>query len=166
MSMQTEEFKAKAPRTPYKLGDTKIGRTKVDRDAPSMTQQHFKEKCDINNIMAKYQKTGVVDHVAKFQPEYGFIDGATFTENMMQIAKAQNMFNELPSRAREYFGNDPAKFLDFVDEMDDSHLETMMEIGLSEVPVEQLEPVTAVSSQTNSQALAEAAEPPPADDCD
>jgi len=85
----------------------------------SMTQQSFAESCDINNIMAKYQKTGVVDHVAKFNANYHDCSSLTFTESQMIIASAQNMFNELPAAARKAFNNQPAEFLDFVDNLDE-----------------------------------------------
>ena len=84
----------------------------------TMTKQAFKEECDVNQIMKKYQKTGVIDHVNRFGGDYGFADSGDFHQAMSLIADAQTMFNELPSQAREHFGNDPARFLDFVDRMD------------------------------------------------
>lgn len=83
-----------------------------------MTQENFQESCDINNILKKYQKTGVIDHVSQFGEQYGELDGQTFHEMMTTVAEAQSMFNELPSKAREYFDNDPGAFLDYVENMD------------------------------------------------
>ena len=40
-------------------------------DMPSMTKQSFKDECDINKIMAKFQKTGAIEHYAKHAPSYG-----------------------------------------------------------------------------------------------
>ncbi len=91
--------------------------TKVITDG-DMTQQSFKEACDINNILNKYNKTGVIEHVNKFEAQYGDIDGATFTEMQFQVAEAKSMFQELPAKARDHFENDPAKFLDFADKID------------------------------------------------
>lgn len=111
-------------------------RVHPDPGETSMTKQSFKESCDINNILARYQKTGVVDHVAKHGANYGFISGATFTENMMQITNAQNMFNDLPAAAREYFNHDPAKFLEAVENLDDSSdLTKLVELGLVNKPI-------------------------------
>ena len=84
----------------------------------SETKQAFKDECDVNQIMAKYQKTGVIDHVKRFGGDYGYADSTDFHDAMNLVADAQTMFNELPSAAREHFGNDPARFLDFVDTMD------------------------------------------------
>ena len=91
---------------------------KTDVSGPSMTQQHFKDECDINQILARYQKTGVIDHVNRYAEQYGDMDGATFHEHMEQIARAQNMFEALPATARDHFRNDPAQFLDYVSNID------------------------------------------------
>lgn len=98
---------------------------------PSLTKQSDQERCDINNILARYQKTGLIDHVARFQPEYRAVDALTFTESQQLIANAQNMFNELPSRARSYFENDPAKFLQFMETVPEGDEgERLGELGL------------------------------------
>lgn len=94
------------------------------------TQQSFAESCNINTILARYQKTGVIDHVAKHGPEYGFVDGTDFTTQMQTIAKATSMFEELPSEARKHFNHDPAQFLDYVHDMDDEKFEQLAELGL------------------------------------
>ena len=100
-------------------------------DEPSMTQQHFKDSCDINQIVAKFQTTGVINHVKQYGDVYGEMDGATFTDNMMAVTRAQNMFNDLPSSTREFFDHDPAKFLDYVDCLDEaSDLAEAAQLGL------------------------------------
>lgn len=89
-------------------------------EGESLTKQAFKEQCDINNILAKYQKTGVLDHIAMYEPHYGEMSGETYKEQLDQVTFAQTMFNDLPSAAREYFEHDPSKFLDFMDTCDPS----------------------------------------------
>jgi len=96
------------------------------------TKQSFKNECDINNIMAKYQKTGAINHVQNNQAHYGFADSVTFTESMNIVAKAQSMFNELPSSIRSKFRQDPAAFLDFV--QDEANADELVELGLANAP--------------------------------
>ena len=79
---------------------------------PSQVQQHFKEECDINNIIAKYNATGNISHFTKSPGQYAVHDGTTFTEAMFIIKDAQAGFDELPSHIRSHFDNDPAKFMD------------------------------------------------------
>lgn len=78
------------------------------------TKQSFKAECDINNIMAKYQRTGVLDFAAKREPQYGDCTGVEFQAGMEMIARARGMFEELPSSVRARFENDPVEFLNFV----------------------------------------------------
>lgn len=78
------------------------------------TKQSMAAECDINGIMAKYQKTGVVAHVAKHSGSYGFATSMDFSDAMNLVTHAQAMFNDLPSSLRNRFGGDPAAFLDFV----------------------------------------------------
>lgn len=95
---------------------------------PGRTKQAFKDECDINQIMARYQKTGVIDFVTKHQARYGDVTGMDFQESMQLVAQAQSMFNDLPSGIRNRFENDPAKFMDFVH--DPKNASEMAEMGL------------------------------------
>lgn len=105
----------------------------------SRTKQSFKRECDINVIMASYQKDGAIGHLNRHGADYGFATSLDFSESMRVVVKAQEMFEDLPSSIRTRFGNDPALFLDFVQD-DDNHDE-MVEMGLVEsgdtaVPIE------------------------------
>lgn len=93
------------------------------------TKQSMRDECDINKILARYQKTGVVQHVAKHQGEYGFATSADFHESMEVVLKAQTMFDELPAKVRLKFHNSPAEFLEFV--QDSKNLEEMRKLGLA-----------------------------------
>ena len=85
---------------------------------PSMAQQHQKDEVDVNKIMERYTRTGVIDHVNKYQGQYGEATGISYHEAMNEIIKADDMFMELPSKVRKRFGNDPAQFLEFVSDPD------------------------------------------------
>ena len=95
----------------------------------TMTKQSFREECDINNIMAKFQVTGMATHINEHQPQYGFATSHQFFESMQIVAKANTMFEELPSSIRAKFRNDPAQFLDFV--QDPNNAEELREMGLA-----------------------------------
>lgn len=68
--------------------------------------------------MAKFQKTGIVDHINKYQGQYGDVPATDFREAMETVFTAQSMFDELPSEARKRFDNDPAIFLEFIQDPD------------------------------------------------
>ncbi len=78
------------------------------------TEQSHKKECDVNHILRKYAKTGVLEHVKKHEGQYADIPAQDFREAMEIIATSKSMFEELPSEARKKFHNDTAEFLEFV----------------------------------------------------
>jgi len=85
---------------------------------PTLTQQHSKDETDINKIMARYIKTGVIDHVAKYQPQYLDNTDIDYHQSQNIIIKADGMFSDLPATVRKEFNNNPAEFLEFVNDPD------------------------------------------------
>jgi phage internal scaffolding protein len=92
-------------------------------------KQSMKAECDINNIMRRFVKTGVVEHFATGRGSYGFASSASFHEAMLAVNDAQRMFDELPATVRKRFNNDPATFLDFATNKD--NLEELRKLGLA-----------------------------------
>lgn len=82
--------------------------------ATDRTKQSFKAESDINHIMARFQKTGVIAFQQRFAPTYGDVSGADFQRAMQVVARSKSMFAELPAHLRDRFNNDPKQFLDFV----------------------------------------------------
>lgn len=95
----------------------------------SRTQQSFKEECDVNRIMAKFRKTGEINHLNEHNPSYGdFATGLDFHTAQLAVADAQADFDSLSARIRAKMDNDPAKLLAFV--ADPENLEEARELGL------------------------------------
>lgn len=100
----------------------------------SKTLQTFKKDCDINFILKKYKKTGLLDHVSRFQGQYADLSEPVDYLTAMQIViNADAMFNSLPADIRKKFDNDPAVFMEFADNPDNQ--EEMIELGLLPKPV-------------------------------
>lgn len=106
----------------------------VIRSGPGRTKQAFREECNINTIMAKYQRTGLIEAVNKIQPQYADVAGVDFHFCMDQLVKAQEMFLELPSSVRKRFHNDPGEFLSFVG--DPANRDEAVKLGLIVEPPE------------------------------
>jgi len=108
---------------------------------PSRTKQSFAEECDINNIMLKYKKTGLIDHVARYPGGYADLaDVVEYHEGLNMIAEAKEAFQSLPAALRARFDNDPGQFLAFVENPE--NLEELREMGLA-LPKEPTEPPPA-----------------------
>ena len=84
------------------------------------TEQHHKAACDINNIMARYTKTGVLEHVRRFEPVYADVSADDYHESMNKVAAAKTLFEELPSAVRRHFGDDVSQFLHYCDATDNA----------------------------------------------
>lgn len=93
-----------------------------------LTKQSHKDECDINQIMQKYQATGVLAHIKTHEPSYGFATSDTYFESLQVVAQANTMFEELPSSVRKKFKNDPALFLDYV--QDPENADSLRDMGL------------------------------------
>lgn len=113
---------------------------------PSMTEQHFKDECDINNIVAQYQQTGVLPQGDR-QPLFG--DFAEFPQDLQSSQQyfddAQDRFMQLPAQLRKEFGNDPVKLLQFI--ANENNRDRAIELGLIDRPPQAN---TTVQSQETS----------------
>lgn len=99
-------------------------------NSPSLAKQSFKDECDINKIMRRYEKTGVVDHLNKFNGDYGsFLGFEDYHTSMNQILAAEEAFMALPAKVRARFNHSPAEFLQFAQNADNH--EEMVELGLA-----------------------------------
>ncbi|WNK14697.1 MAG: internal scaffolding protein [Microvirus sp.] len=93
------------------------------------TKQAFKDECDINNIMQRYQKTGILPETQQRVAQYLDATGFDFQASMEQVAAAKTMFEQIPAAIREKFENDPAKFVEFCE--NPANLPELTEMGLA-----------------------------------
>lgn len=104
----------------------------LETPGPGRTLQSFKDECDINRIMKRYQTTGVIDHVNRHPPQFGDIGVYDFQESLNIVIEAENRFAALPSDVRDRFGNDPGRLLDFVSKAE--NLQEAAKLGLIDLP--------------------------------
>ncbi len=108
----------------------------------SRTKQSFGEESEINNIMARYTKTGIIDHLSTFGGDYGFASSIVFHEAMNVVTKADQMFEALPASVRRRFNGDPGDFLEFVQNPENQ--EELIELGLAK-RIKGVQPEVAVA---------------------
>lgn len=117
------------------------------------TKQSFKKECDINNIMRKYTKTGVISPEILNKRQAIFADVSEigdFQHCKQTVNDAQDAFMTLPAHVRTRFDNDPGKLLDFC--ADSNNRDEAIELGI----------ITKVEEQTPPQEPpAVPPEPPP-----
>lgn len=110
------------------LGETRRPVRLDFKDDLGKTRQEFKKETDINQILKKYQKTGLLTFVNRHQGSYGDFTGIDLRSSIETFEKASDMFMEMPSEMRKHFQNDPIEFLNFVNDKD--NFEKAKEMGL------------------------------------
>lgn len=96
----------------------------------ALTEQCHAEHVKIQNIIASYRETGIVTHLAKWQGKYMDLPGTfDFKQAQDLIAEAGEMFLSVPSHIREQFENNPAKFVEFM--QNPENIEKMEELGFT-----------------------------------
>lgn len=103
---------------------------KMDKDGKPIytTEQAHKMQCDVNSIIAKYDKQGVIQHVSRFEADYGDMTGLDFKTAQDTVINAQKQFDALPSDLRKYFQNSPQALLTFME--DEGNRDKAIELGL------------------------------------
>ena len=133
----------------------KVGK---DTGPSSVVQQNAKAETDINTIMKKYVKRGLVDHLNVQPKAYMDVSTATdFHSAMTLVTEAQQQFEALPADVRKRYGNDPAAFLEALERPEDR--EFLISEGLLEKPPA---PVVPDGPQTDLPENDPPAEDPPA----
>lgn len=115
--------------TPFQSIYSPKTRTPIYIEGQGRTHQSFKDECDINIIMSRYQKTGVLpENLNQREAQFLDVSAVEFQSAMQLVAGAQSLFEQMPSAIRERFQNDPAQLLAFTD--DEKNLQEAAQMGL------------------------------------
>ncbi len=80
------------------------------------TKQSFKDETDINKIMARFDKTGTISHLAKYEGVYADFSDFDFHKQSNMLAQGGEIFAALPAELRQEFGQSPARFFNYVND--------------------------------------------------
>jgi len=100
----------------------------------SRTKQQFKLECDINTIMKKYEKTGLITHVKEGGTYGDFTNVSDYHSALNQVIEADEAFMTLPASTRKKFNNDAAQMIAFLD--DPKNDEEAIKLGLKAKPIQ------------------------------
>lgn len=111
-----------------------------------VTKQSFRDEVDVNQILDKYARTGVLP-VNGRAPMFGdFSSLPSFLDAQILVRKAEDGFLKLSPDVRARFDNSPAKLLAFLD--DPQNREEAVKLGILEAK----EPVKAEVPKAGSDA--------------
>ena len=92
------------------------------------TKQSFREECDINGIMARYNRTGLLPR-SRLAGCYGDVSALTsYQDGLDLVGRIDDAFNALPAAVRSRFRNDPMSLLSFLS--DPSNYHEAVQLGL------------------------------------
>lgn len=82
-------------------------------DKPSLTDESFKQECDIDFIISNFVQRGI--EPPEHQVQYGKqFTSADFEKSLATITECKSAFECLPAIEKEKFNNSVTNFLDFV----------------------------------------------------
>jgi len=122
-------------RTPYNYDtDAASNESGLHCEDASLAQQHYKDECDINNILRQFNITGMLPEQA-VSPRYGDFTGINdYHSALNQVIAAEDEFMSLPATLRARFENDPAQLIDFLDNPENKN--EAIKLGLVKEAVE------------------------------
>lgn len=96
-------------------------------------KQSFKEECDINTIVRRFEQTGEFPYVNPREASFGDVTGLEFRSMLDTVLEAQAAFDALPADVRDRFNHDPVKFVDFCSKKENAA--ELEKLGLAAKPL-------------------------------
>lgn len=99
----------------------------------SRTKQEFKKQADINLIMNRIHRTGMVDHLAVGRPIFADVSRVeNLHETMNKVKRSEEAFLHLPLHIRARFENKMINLVNFL--QDPKNEKEAVELGLLKKP--------------------------------
>lgn len=134
-------------------------RVSLDASHDGKTRQEFADECDINVLLAAYERNGVLNHYNSSEPAYFDVTNVPdLQESLDIVARAEMAFMTLSAKVRAEFENDPVKFVAYAE--DPANLERMREWKLA--PPAPVEPGPVQVALSDAQVDSIAGRPPKA----
>lgn len=134
-------------------------RVQFSSDKPSKTKQEFKQDCDMNVIINRFTKTGVLPLQQRHAMYLNLVGAPNLQQSMHLMMAADAAFMTLPAKVRKEFDNNPMKFVEFA--TDEKNLDKLREWGLAPQP-KQPEPPARVEVVNLPKGQADSEKQPPA----
>lgn len=97
-------------------------------DGVSMTEQQYRDECDIDIILKRYKVGQPLPTSARVGSYGDFTDFGDYQSCLERIRRADEDFNSLPASLRSRFGNDAQAYYQFV--LDPKNEDECFKLGL------------------------------------
>lgn len=99
-------------------------------DKPNPTKQEFKHECDVNVIVARFQKTGIAPPAVGIENYLDVSEMTDYKQAVDMLMAAEDDFKKLPMKIKEEVGNTAQGLLDYV--ADENNKQQLIDWGLLE----------------------------------
>ena len=96
---------------------------------PGVTDPSGADDADINNIVSRFHKTGVLPNINVAAVYADVSNALSYQDALQTVINAENQFMALDAKTRKKFSNNPAEFLEFVD--DPQNASELVSMGLA-----------------------------------
>ena len=125
----------------YERENGTIGLKSIN-DEPSKTDQQYKDDCDVNEIIRRYKKDGIVPHVKNINAQFADVsDIPSLMEGIERIDAAKEEWLKVPASIRKKHGNSVVNFYNWL--ADPANQDEAVKLGLKKKPKPAEEPVAA-----------------------
>ncbi len=115
MSLKIAELRRADPRKT--LNRTQMLALLPDKEyKDGRTKQCHKDECNIDKIMARFNQTGTMSHLAKYEGVYADFSDFDFHKQATMLTKGTEIFDSLNAELRREFGQSPAAFFAYVND--------------------------------------------------
>lgn len=130
-------------------------------DDIDIVDQSGADEADINNIVSRYHKTGVLPGIDAPQVFADVSDSLSYQEALQTVITAEAQFMALDATTRKKFDNNPAEFLAFVD--DPRNAQELVQMGLATLAPSTPSPAAPEAPEAPSRSSKAKAKSPPAE---
>lgn len=103
-------------KTDFSMRPNNTRRVQIDCSQGGLTDQSFKNDADINVIIERFNKTGILPTIEK-KPYFGDVTEIPTLEQAFDIVDAARQeFEKLPAEVRKKMENNPAKLESFLED--------------------------------------------------
>lgn len=123
-------------------------------DEPTLTVQDQRDECDINHIIARFEKTGVLPVRSGYEnAQYLDVTELPDYQTARQtVIQAEQAFMQLDAHLRAQFNNNPAEFIDFMQNPD--NVQKAIDLGLATPRQAKTETGVSLAAPTDATASA------------
>lgn len=85
-----------------------------DGSIKRLTEQCYKDQCDINTIIAKYPQRVIASKMTEDEAQFADVTGYDFQVALNTVRETEANFMKLPPDVRAKFQNNPANYLNYL----------------------------------------------------